>query len=44
MSKLVILFALFFGTGIFAQEKKETETLKPGAKAIDFELKGADGK
>jgi len=44
MSKLTVLFALFFTCAVFAQDEKNPETLAPGSKAIDFELKGVDNK
>lgn len=44
MYKLTILFALFFTINATAQKKKNPETLQPGSKAIDFNLKGIDGE
>lgn len=44
MKNLVFLFTIIFTFNAFAQEKQNPETLKPGAKAIDFNLKGVDEK
>ena len=44
MNKLVVLFALFLTLNAFAQDHPNPETLQPGAKAVDFQLKGIDGK
>lgn len=43
MNKLSVLFALFFAFHVSAQQHPEPVTLEPGAKAIDFSLKGVDG-
>jgi len=44
MNKLTVLFALFFTFHVSAQQHPEPVTLEPGAKAIDFNLKGVGGK
>ncbi len=44
MKKLSILFILIFPFTLFSQTHPNPETLQPGAKAIDFNLKGVDGK
>lgn len=44
MNKLTVLFALFFAFHVSAQQHPEPVTLEPGAKAIDFNLKGVDRK
>lgn len=44
MDKLTVLFALFFAFHVSAQQHPEPVTLEPGAKAVDFNLKGVDGK
>lgn len=44
MYKLPVLFLLFLSVTVLSQTKKEPETLKLGAKAIDFKLLGTDGK
>lgn len=44
MKKLVVLFTIFFSLTVFSQTHPNPETLKPGSKAIDFNLKGVDGK
>jgi thiol-disulfide isomerase/thioredoxin len=44
MNKLAFLFALFFAFSVSAQEHPNPVTLEPGSKAIDFNLKGVDGK
>jgi peroxiredoxin len=44
MNKLYVLFALVLFFQVSAQDKPNPETLEPGAKAIDFNLKGVDGK
>ncbi len=44
MNKLVVLFALILTLNTFAQDHPNPETLQPGAKAVDFQLKGIDGK
>ena len=44
MNKLCILFAMVLFFQVSAQEKPNPETLKPGDKAVDFNLKGVDGK
>ncbi|QGY47222.1 redoxin domain-containing protein [Maribellus comscasis] len=44
MRKLIILMLLCSTFPVFAQEHEEPKTLEPGAKAIDFNLKGTDDK
>lgn len=44
MKKLVILFSVFLSLQLFSQTKPNPETLNPGSKAIDFNLKGTDNK
>ncbi len=44
MKKLVVLFTLLLSFPVFSQTHPNPETLKPGSKAIDFNLKGVDGK
>jgi thiol-disulfide isomerase/thioredoxin len=44
MNKLYVLFALLIFFQVSAQEKPDPVTLEPGSKAIDFNLKGVDGK
>ena len=44
MKKLIILFSIFFPVIVLSQTHPNPETLKPGSKAIDFNLKGVDGK
>jgi len=44
MYKLIILFGLFLSFQVIAQDHPEPVTLKPGAEAIDFKLKGVDGE
>lgn len=44
MNKLAVLFALVLSFHVFALGQPTPVTLKPGAKAIDFHLKGVDGK
>jgi thiol-disulfide isomerase/thioredoxin len=44
MNKLYVLFALLIFFRVSAQEKPDPVTMEPGSKAIDFNLKGVDGK
>jgi thiol-disulfide isomerase/thioredoxin len=44
MKKLVVLFAAIFSLNVFAQQISDPVTLEPGSKALDFNLKGVDGK
>ncbi len=44
MKKLVALFLFILPFSLFSQTHPNPETLQPGAKAIDFNLKGVDGK
>lgn len=44
MNKLLFLLILIFSNTAFSQSHPEPVTLEPGAKAIDFKLKGVDGK
>ncbi len=44
MNKLCILFAMVLFFQVSAQEKPNPQTLEPGEKAVDFNLKGVDGK
>ncbi|KAF0235240.1 MAG: alkyl hydroperoxide reductase/thiol specific antioxidant/Mal [Prolixibacteraceae bacterium] len=44
MNKLLALFILFFANSAFSQTHPDPVTLEPGAKAIDFKLKGVDDK
>lgn len=44
MKKLIVFFLLITPLIIFSQSHPNPETLQPGAKAIDFNLKGVDGK
>lgn len=44
MRNLTFIFTLFFTLNVVAQESANPVTLQPGAKAIDFELPGIDGK
>lgn len=44
MNKLWFLFALALFFNVSAQDKQDPKPLEPGAKAVDFNLKGVDGK
>lgn len=44
MDKVGILFAMVLFFQVSAQEKPNPETLQPGDKAVDLNLKGVDGK
>jgi thiol-disulfide isomerase/thioredoxin len=44
MKKLLVLFLIVFANQTFSQSNPSPVTLEPGAKAIDFNLKGVDGK
>jgi thiol-disulfide isomerase/thioredoxin len=44
MNKLYVLFALMIFFNVSAQEQPDPPTMEPGSKAIDFNLRGVDGK
>lgn len=44
MKRLMILFVAILSLPAFSQTKPNPETLQPGSKAIDFNLKGVDNK
>lgn len=44
MNKILLLFFAFFVVNAFSQEKTTPQILQPGAKAVDFKLKGVDEK
>lgn len=44
MKKLFVLFLLNIPIYLYSQTHPNTEKLEPGARAIDFNLKGVDGK
>ena len=44
MDKVLAILLVFISVFSFSQEHPNPKTLEPGAKAIDFKLKGVDGK